>query len=71
MASVSIGELVKWRHPQEPMFSFGIVIGYRDKFIVIECKDYYAGMIVEVPKRYIRKIERGGRAFGRSKKYSK
>ena len=63
----SIGELVKWRCPQEPMFSYGIIIDFREKWVVIKCKDYYDGMIVEVHKRYVKKVKRGGKAFGSSK----
>jgi hypothetical protein len=55
----NVGDLVKWRYPQEPMYSYGVVVGFRDKFVVIECRDYYTGMIVEVHKRYLKKVKKG------------
>ena len=63
----NIGDLVKWRYPQEPMFSYGIIKDFRERWAVIECKDYYAVMIVEVHKRYLRQVKRGVGAFGGSK----
>ena len=66
-----IGELVKWRCPQEPMYSYGVIVELRKRWAVIECRDYYDGLIVEVHLRYLRKVERGGKGFGGSKKHSK
>lgn len=71
MNKVNVGEIVKWRYPQEPMYSYGEVVGYRDKFIVVECRDYYTGMIVEVHKRYIKKVKKGSVRVGGGKEYSK
>lgn len=71
MTKVSVGELVKWRYPQEPMYSYGVVKGFRDMFVVVECRDYYAGLIVEVHKKCIRKVKGGGKAVGGNKEYSK
>ena len=66
-----VGELVKWRCPQEPIDSDGYILSTNKKYAVIECTDYYAGMVVEVHLRYVRKIEEGSKGFGSCKKYFK
>lgn len=67
----SVGELVKWRCPFDPVYSYGSIVELRKKWAVIECKDYYDGIIVEVHLRYLRKVKKGGRGCGGSKKYTK
>lgn len=72
MYKANVGEIVKWRLPQEPMYSYGIVLGIRGGcWVSIECRDYYAGMVVEVHKRYIRKVKKGSVRVGGGKEYSK
>ncbi len=63
-----VGEMVRWRYPQEPMYSYG-VIQYiqRNKRAIITCKDYAEGLTVSVHLRYIRKLEKGGKGGGDSK----
>ena len=62
-----VGEVVKWRCPLDPDYSYGTIVKVRPNSALIECTGYYKGLITGVPKMYIEKLKGGGEGFGRRK----
>lgn len=59
-----VGEMVRWRKPTEPMYSYGEIVGFENRRALIKCIDYYDGLIVEVHIRQLRKLLKGGKGGG-------
>ena len=66
-----VGELVKWREPLDADYSYGHIIEINRNLATVRCMGYYTGNINQVHFRYIRKVQKGGKGIGGSKKRSK
>jgi hypothetical protein len=68
-----VGEVIKWRTPLEPMYSYGTILRIERDIVTVREMGYYQGRITGVYLRYIRKIKKGEVSTdgGSSKKYSK
>lgn len=67
----TVGEQVKWMSPLDEDYSYGTIKEIKGRTAMVACSGYYAGVIARIPLKYIKKIEKGGKGFGSSKKHSK
>ena len=68
---VKVGDLVKWRNPLDEDYSYGTVLEVKKNLVVVQGSGYYKGVVSEVYLKYIRKVKKGGKGFGGSKKHCK
>lgn len=68
---VKVGELVKWRNPLDEDYSYGTVLEVRKNIVIVQGSGYYKGTVSVVHLKHIRKVKRGGKGFGGSKKHHK
>lgn len=66
-----VGELIKWREPIDEDYSYGHIVEVNRNIATIRCLGYYTGIITHVHIKYIRKVQKGGKRLGSSKRHSK
>jgi len=66
-----VGELVKWCEPLDVEYSYGYIVEVSRNRATVRCLGYYAGIITHVHIKYIRKVQKGGKRLGSSKRHSK
>ena len=59
-----VGEMVRWRKPADPMYSYGEIVEIHNRRALIRCTDYYDGLEIEVHLSQIRKLLKGGKGGG-------
>lgn len=66
-----VGELIKWREPLDEDYSYGHVVAVDRTVVTVRCLGYYAGITTHVHIKYVRKVQKGGKRVGGSKRRSK
>lgn len=59
-----IGEVIRWRSPLDADYSYGTILAIKRSVVIIAGTGYYTGLVIEVNRKYIRKLKRGGGGFG-------